>query len=154
MRSKNAINAGRLGLQRRFIGTFQGGRTGTGLLLLRAAVGLTAIVQGSIYLMNREHPSLGTWAIGSLAVASGACLLLGFLTPIASGVAGLGCVGVALTWLPAMTPNRLDTTPSILFLITMATALILLGPGAFSLDARLFGRREIIIPLAAREPDP
>jgi hypothetical protein len=31
-------------------------------------------------------------------------------------------------------------------------AITLLGPGAFSLDARLFGRREIIIPEAARPP--
>jgi hypothetical protein len=28
-----------------------------------------------------------------------------------------------------------------------------LGPGAFSLDARLFGRREIIIPPAPRRPE-
>jgi hypothetical protein len=28
----------------------------------------------------------------------------------------------------------------------MLLALILIGPGAFSVDARLFGRREIIIP--------
>jgi hypothetical protein len=26
----------------------------------------------------------------------------------------------------------------------------LLGPGAFSVDARLFGRREIVVPRAAR----
>ena len=39
------------------------------------------------------------------------------------------------------------------FFIVMATAIVLLGPGAFSLDARLFGRREIVIPLAARPPD-
>jgi hypothetical protein len=31
-------------------------------------------------------------------------------------------------------------------LAAMSAALVLLGPGAFSLDARLFGRREIIIP--------
>ena len=31
-------------------------------------------------------------------------------------------------------------------LAAISAALALLGPGAFSLDARLFGRREIIIP--------
>jgi hypothetical protein len=31
----------------------------------------------------------------------------------------------------------------------ISIALVCLGPGAFSLDARLFGRREIIIPDSA-----
>jgi hypothetical protein len=31
-------------------------------------------------------------------------------------------------------------------LAAISAALVLVGPGAFSLDARLFGRREIIIP--------
>ena len=35
-------------------------------------------------------------------------------------------------------------------LAAMSAALVLLGPGAFSLDARLFGRREIIIPEGGR----
>jgi hypothetical protein len=33
-------------------------------------------------------------------------------------------------------------------LAAISAALVLLGPGAFSLDARLFGRREIIIPVS------
>ncbi len=32
----------------------------------------------------------------------------------------------------------------------LAAVIALLGPGAYSLDARLFGRREIIIPPASR----
>jgi len=35
-------------------------------------------------------------------------------------------------------------------MIVMAVALSLLGPGVFSLDARLFGRHEVFIPPASR----
>jgi hypothetical protein len=35
----------------------------------------------------------------------------------------------------------------------MAVAVALMGPGAFSLDARLFGRREIVIPPLHRGPE-
>ena len=34
----------------------------------------------------------------------------------------------------------------------ISATLLLLGPGAFSLDARLFGRREIIIPESRVQP--
>jgi uncharacterized membrane protein YphA (DoxX/SURF4 family) len=37
-------------------------------------------------------------------------------------------------------------------LAAISAALVLLGPGAFSLDARLFGRREIIIPEGRLSP--
>jgi hypothetical protein len=36
--------------------------------------------------------------------------------------------------------------PATLFAGVIAVALCLLGPGAFSLDARWFGRREVVIP--------
>jgi hypothetical protein len=39
--------------------------------------------------------------------------------------------------------------PNVFLLITTA-AILFLGPGAFSLDARMFGRREMVIPLAHR----
>jgi putative oxidoreductase len=34
--------------------------------------------------------------------------------------------------------------------ITLAVTIALLGPGAFSLDARMFGRREILVPNTSR----
>ena len=39
-----------------------------------------------------------------------------------------------------------DARLSLILLMAMTVAIFLLGPGAYSLDARLFGRREIIIP--------
>jgi len=38
-------------------------------------------------------------------------------------------------------------------MIVTTIALALLGPGAFSLDGRLFGRREIVIPPSSRQPE-
>jgi len=48
--------------------------------------------------------------------------------------------------------NKHISTLAAFSLAAMSAALVLLGPGAFSLDARLFGRREIIIPEGPRSP--
>jgi uncharacterized membrane protein YphA (DoxX/SURF4 family) len=121
-------------------------------MLLRAAVGVTLLVQGMTYLADRENPRFVRLAVGLLAVASGVSLLIGFLTPFASVLAGLSSAGVALSWFPAPTSNLFDTRLSLVFVVIMAAAIALIGPGAFSLDGRLFGRREIIIPHASRSP--
>jgi uncharacterized membrane protein YphA (DoxX/SURF4 family) len=89
-----------------------------------------------------------------LTIASGASLLIGFLTPVAGILVGLVSIGSAFSWLPAPAPNLFDARLSIVFATIMVAAIVLLGPGAFSLDARLFGRREIIIPHGSRSPKP
>jgi len=134
-----------------FFYTFPGGNSGVGLLLLRAAIGVTAIVQGVVYLAKPDNSIFGMRIVGVLAVASGALLLIGFLTKATSALAGLSSVG--LSWVPALPLNSFDTRLSLFFVIVMTAAIILLGPGAFSLDSRLFGRREIIIPHNTRPPN-
>jgi uncharacterized membrane protein YphA (DoxX/SURF4 family) len=104
------------------------------------------MVQGGAYLNEGANPTFGMSAVGLLAVASGVSLLIGFLTPIASVLVGLGSAGIALSWLPVPTPNFFDARLTTCFVAAMAIALVFLGPGAFSLDSRLFGRREIVIP--------
>lgn len=133
--------------------TFPNGRTGIALLLLRGAVGLSAVIQGGAYLFGNGNSTLRTWVVGLLVTVAGASLLIGLLTPIACILIGLCSVGLALSWLPTPVPNLFETNLSLLFVVVMTTTLVLSGPGAFSLDARLFGRREIIIPRTSRPPE-
>lgn len=120
------------------------------MLLLRSVIAVSVLAQGGLYLRGAGGAS-ATWLTGSAGLVSGALLLAGFLTPIA-GIVGLAVIGVGLSLLPAPTPTLFDTRPAIVFAVTMLVAVVLLGPGAFSLDARVFGRREIIIPPRLSHP--
>jgi uncharacterized membrane protein YphA (DoxX/SURF4 family) len=115
------------------------------LLLLRAVPGAAIITEGVFYFMHADS-ALAAWFSGCLALAAGALLLAGFLTPIAAAVIGADAVAVGLSLLPPASPSFFDSQSSLVFAITMLVAIAGLGPGAFSVDARIFGRREIIIP--------
>ncbi len=136
---------GRYALQRLY-STFPGGRPGIGLLLLRAAVGLTATAEGIFYLSGPSNPSSDTWLLGLVLIMSGVALGAGFLTPFAGLLVGLCFLGIALSWFPAPSWGMRDARLVAFGMIITAAAIALLGPGAFSLDGRLFGRREIVIP--------
>ena len=72
----------------------------------------------------------------SLSLISAACLLVGFMTPVIAVVVIVGAGALALSgqFQPALE------------IIVLTVTVALLGPGAFSLDARMFGRREIYLP--------
>ena len=140
-------------LLRLFSLTYPRGRPGVGLLLLRSAVGLAA-AQGGVYLFGHDELSLWTSAAWLLAVVTGSLLLVGFLTPLACIIVALGSTALAFSVPPAETHGVLLGGLFPLFGMSTATATLLLGPGAYSLDARLFGRREIIIPQAPRTSEP
>jgi len=97
-------------------------------------------------LMDSPDPAIGTWVAGSIAVAIAISLLAGFLTPIAAALVAFSATGLWISVIPTPHPNLFPSKLAIAFLIVVAGAIVLLGPGAFSLDARLFGLREIIIP--------
>jgi uncharacterized membrane protein YphA (DoxX/SURF4 family) len=86
---------------------------------------------------------MSAWAVGSLAIAVGAAIFVGFLTPAASAAATVGYLMTGVS--PSLANNHISAITAF-NLAAISAALVLLGPGAFSLDARLFGRREIIIP--------
>ena len=135
----------------RLFSSFPRGWPGVGLLLLRMAVGASLAVHGGARLAG-EAP--GGWALvaGLLEILVGAALLIGFLTPLAALLAGFVCLWMALPPLTSNVfgPNAFGGIPATIYLTVMAAAVLLLGPGAFSLDARLFGRREVVIPRPVR----
>ena len=67
------------------------------------------------------------------------------MTPIVSVVIAVSAISFALFDLPLPLQYFLDTMETF-FVIVIATVIFLLGPGAFSIDAKMFGRREIRIP--------
>ena len=134
----------RLPLQRIF-STFPSGRPGVGLLLLRGVLGVSLFAQGAEYLLRwPDLPFLMTIVAVALIVIA-ALLLVGYLTPLASALAGLACLSTAGPLMSGFTSSLLATKSDIGFATAIAAAVFFLGPGAFSLDARLFGRREIVI---------
>ena len=86
------------------------------------------------------------WAVALLMVASGTLALVGYMTPLAAIVGGLLTVATWMPGFPAPAPNLFVTRLAAILTAAIAIAIVCLGPGAFSLDARLFGRREIIVP--------
>jgi uncharacterized membrane protein YphA (DoxX/SURF4 family) len=146
-----ATDARRRGLQRNF-STFPDGRAGVGLLLLRLALGAVLGAQGVIYLMSRHDLGGLGWTVGLLALGSGVFLLVGYGTPFASVLAAIIAAGSALSWFRAPSLDLFDSKLASSLVAAIAVAIACLGAGAFSIDARLFGPREIIIPSDPRSP--
>ena len=127
----------------RLFSAFPGRGPGAGLLLLRAALGAFLIVQGSLAIsIASASPQ---YLVAFLLVVVGVMLAIGVLTPVAGLGAALVMVLGGLPWLAAPSSSLQDWMGRVFFVI-VSLAIALVGPGAFSLDAYLFGRREIVIP--------
>jgi uncharacterized membrane protein YphA (DoxX/SURF4 family) len=116
---------------------------------MRVVVGATASAQGILCLSNGGNRSFEVLFTCLTLAGCGACLLIGFLTPVVSLWVAIGSLANALSWLP-LAGNLFDGKLASFEMIVTAAAIAMLGPGAFSLDARLFGRHEIVIPPASR----
>jgi hypothetical protein len=115
---------------------FPQGGPGFGLVLLRiASVGMFVL-----NVMHRFDFSTNVhWLVVLLVGAISLGLLLGFLTPI---LAIITCI--------AALPNLFfgQQTIDVVYIIRILTsaALFFLGPGAYSVDAKLFGLQVTIVP--------
>jgi uncharacterized membrane protein YphA (DoxX/SURF4 family) len=114
-------------------------------VLLRSVIGFTSAWQGVLCFATRD-PGVTVRIVGGLAVLTGILLVTGFRTRLASLLIALGIAFILHCTLPLPTRDLFDRLLPTLFAETMSMAVVFLGPGAFSIDAYLYGRKEIIIP--------
>jgi putative oxidoreductase len=119
-------------LQRLF-SVFPNGWPGTGLLLQRVVTATFLFCFGCLHL--HEPSSFVPHLIG---VGAGALLLLGLWTPICGTLIAVVEVWIAFSYAGG------GGAP--IMLATLGATLAMTGPGAWSIDARLFGRKHFEIP--------
>jgi uncharacterized membrane protein YphA (DoxX/SURF4 family) len=120
----------------RLFSTFPEGWPGAGLLFLRAVAAIPPVQHGIVGLLTVPLPALINLQL--LAAGAAVLLLVGLWTPVAGVLMAVAELCLAFS-------HPIDPWRHIL-LGALGAALAMLGPGAWSLDARLFGRKRIQIP--------
>lgn len=120
----------------RLFSTFPNDWPGAGLLLLRLTAGLPLVIRGISEI--REAPQSGTIMLAGAAVVTGTLLVIGLWTPVAA------MLGTLLEIWLLFSLSGFKGTPTVLASLT--ASLVLLGPGAWSVDSRIFGRKRIEFP--------
>ena len=121
----------------RLFSTFANGWPGKGLLLLRVIAGATLIHFG----IANFHADIPTQIAAPQIIAgsAGVFLLAGLWTPIAGTLAAVVKLWIAFTW---FFNNTGDPWIAVLQ-AALGAALAMIGPGAWSIDSWLFGRKHI-----------
>ena len=116
----------------RLYSTFARGWPGTGLLSLRVITAIVSIHYAISGFASEPILLLRT----AMEITSGLLLCAGLWTPVAGGA-----LSIVALW--SVFSGTGDPWAQIL-LASVGIALAMLGPGAWSIDARLFGRKRLI----------
>ena len=118
---------------RRLYSTFAGGWPGVGLILMRLAIA-TALLTAALS-PTSDNPANILTLLALLLSLAALLLVLGLYTPI---------VGTLVALLEVLRAVSTSANRSMyLLLAAVAAALAMLGPGLWSIDARLFGWKRI-----------
>jgi putative oxidoreductase len=135
----------------RLYSTFPNSWPGFGLLLLRFGVGIALIYFG----ISRLSGALGapiTAGQDLIEAAGGVFLLAGLWTPVMGTLIALDELWIAFS----LYSSQPDSRWIHIFLAVLTAGVAMLGPGAWSIDARLFGRKRFKMedPIRGRKPSP
>jgi putative oxidoreductase len=129
----------RCALQRLF-STFADGWPGIGLLLLRLLTAAALIYFGIVGVL--AFPPLATLVPQIIGIGAGTLLLVGLWTPVAGTLAAIAKVSIALSRLFSHSGDSWIPIAQ----AVLGAILAMVGPGSWSVDARLFGRKHIDFP--------
>ena len=115
----------------RLFSSFADGWPGAGLLLLRMMAGGGLVYGGIASAWSAPHSAM---LPSVLTAGAGVLLGVGLYTPLAGIVAA-----IVEAWIAFSHPANLSS----IGLIGLGLSLAMIGPGAWSIDARLFGRKQI-----------
>lgn len=95
-----------------------------------------ALINGGIAATGAgAYPSLGLQSVGA---AAGLLILGGLWTPVVGVLAGMVEAWIAFT--------QPGTQSMAIMLAGLGISLAMIGPGAWSIDARLYGRKQLVPP--------
>lgn len=120
----------------RLFSNFANGLPGVGLLLQRLIAGIALIQSAVCHLIASTQ--LGMLLPELTGLGAGLLLIIGLWTPITGVVIAI----VEVLWLIA--GSDAPWVPVLLAMLGITLAFI--GPGAWSVDARIFGRKQISVP--------
>lgn len=138
---------------------FPEGMLGVGFLILRTTAGVGTAILGGILVSRLGTAGTSQFSyfihliLGVLLISGSIFLILGLMLPFASIAAAACQVISAFIMLTAADPppGKRFGWIALVMLISITVTLIFLGPGAYSIDARIYGRRRIFIPSAKKE---